>query len=72
MLYYELNNVAFKHGRKLKIEKNTSTIEMHYFSYQNKTSSKTFPLLIIFFPHLFLSVQDTFSICSHAKALRKN
>lgn len=26
----------------------------------------------IFSPHLFLSAQDTFSICSLAKALRKN
>lgn len=71
-LYYNLNNVAFKLGRGLEIEEIISTIEIYYFSFQKKTSLKIFLLLIIFPPHLFMSVQDIFSICSLPKALRKN
>lgn len=37
-LYYNLNNVAFKLGRGLKIEEIISTIEIYYFSFQKKTS----------------------------------
>lgn len=71
-LYYNLNNVAFRLGRGLEIEEIISTIEIYYFSFQKKTSLKIFLLLIIFPPHLFMSVQDIFSICSLPKALRKN
>lgn len=71
-LYYKLNNVSFKPGRGLEIEEIISTIEIYYFSFQKRTSLKIFLLHIIFSPHLFMSVQDIFSICSLPKALRKN
>lgn len=60
-LYYKLNNVFFKLGRGLEIEEIISTIEIFYFSYQKKTYSKTFPLLIIFFPPIYSCQHRTHS-----------
>lgn len=72
-LYYKLNNVAFKLWKGLEIEEIISTVDVYSFSYQKKTSSKnTSFAYYIFYPHLFMSAQDIFSICSLAKALRKN
>lgn len=66
--------MAFKLGRGLEIEEIIFTIEIYYFSYQKKTSSKTFPLLIIFFPPFILvstgHIQHLFSCKSPQEKLK--